>query len=148
MEMLYITFLGLELVLIDTKKKRSLQSKIQYFNIDNNHTYLVNYPVLFTPTNKKKCLEKQFFLNFFMEKSLKDLEVNVFNSIVLDLEPMTIKVEDSLISALIEFYSALSEILYPKDQEQTTDDKVNLIIIMILKRQHSCWKLASFMFIF
>lgn len=127
--MLYITFLGLELVVIDTKKKRTLQSKIQYFNIDNNHAYLVNYPVLFTPTFKKKCLEKQFFLNFFMEKSLKELEVNVFNSIVLDLEPMTIKVEDSLISAIIEFYSALSEILYPKDQEQTTNDTVNLIII-------------------
>ena len=119
-EILYLTLRNLEFCLVDTKKTRTLQAKIRYINIDNNHTYLVNYPVLFTPTEYNKIMKKgKYFLNVFVEKSLKNEEVNNFKAVQIEIEPFSVKIEDTFLSVIIEFYSALSEVLWPKDAEKS-----------------------------
>jgi len=37
----------------------------------------------------------------------------------MDLEPFSVKIEDTLISVIIEFYTVLSEVLWPKDADKT-----------------------------
>ena len=121
-EILYLTLRNLEFCLVDTKKTRTLQAKIRYINLDNNHSYLVNYPVLLTPTEYEKIMKKgKYFMNVYIEKSLKNEEVSNYKAVQIELEPFTIKVEDTLISVIIEFYTALADVLWPKNEEKTDD---------------------------
>lgn len=129
LELLYVTFYNLEFCLIDTKKLRTLQTRIKYFNIDNNNTHLVNFPVLLTPTEHESCLKTgKYFLNVVLEKSLKQQEVTIYNSIKFEIEPLTIKIEDSLINVVLEFYNALYEILWSEDKK-VKDDPVKKNIL-------------------
>ena len=119
-EILYVTLRNFEFCRVDTKKTKTMQVKVRYLNIDNNNTYLVNYPVLLTPTENKKITQKgKYFLNFYVEQSQKHEEVSNYKAIKMELEPFSIKVEDTLISVIIEFYTVLAEVLWPKDADKT-----------------------------
>ena len=65
-EILYITLRNFEFCRVDTKKTKTMQVKIRYLNIDNNNTYLVNYPVLLTPTENKKITQKRQIFHEFL----------------------------------------------------------------------------------
>ena len=113
-EIFYLTLRNLEFCQVDTAKSRIFQLKAGYVNIDNNHAYLVNFPVLLTPSEFKKITEKGgYVINCYIEKSRKHEEINVFKSIKLDLEALSLKLEDSLIPILVEFYLDISELLWP-----------------------------------
>lgn len=121
-EILYITLRNFEFCLVDTKKTRTLQAKIRYFNIDNNHAYLVNFPVLFTPSEYNKIYkEGKYFMNVFIEKSLKHEEINSYKAVQIELEPFSIKLEDTLISVIIEFYTELAAVLWPPTTENANN---------------------------
>lgn len=121
-ELLYLTFKNVEFCRVDTIKTRVFQIKIGYVNMDNNQSYLVNFPVLLTPSEPEKLKELGYFLNFFIEKSRKHEELDVFRSIKLDVQAVSIKVEDSEIPQVLDFWSDISEMFWPA---QTTLNDTN-----------------------
>ena len=70
-ELCFITVKKLEFILMEKKKSRTVQLKIKYINIDNNINHNTVYPILLTPLNYEKTMNKSrpFFV-LLMEQTL------------------------------------------------------------------------------
>ena len=87
-EMLYITVQNFEFCFLQSKKIRTMQLRIQYFNIDNNSSEYLLYPVIITPTHYIELVKEKikFLFNVCIEQNIKAQEVlnnNFFYLIIL-----------------------------------------------------------------
>ena len=126
-EFLYLFIRNLEFFLfIETPKIKSIQLRIQYLNLDNNSSENNIYPVIFTPTKREKNNLK-YLINIHIEESTKNpkvfnintifynklkklillIKIKLFNSIILDFEPITLRIEELFLFNVLEFYQSI-----------------------------------------
>lgn len=48
-EILYLTIKGLEYIMITKEESKTIQARIKLMNIDQNNSYTIVNPVIFTP---------------------------------------------------------------------------------------------------
>lgn len=88
-ELMYIYMQNTEFILLQKKESMLMQFKMRFLNIDNNSQPLVNFPVVLTPSKYQSHFAddtSKAFLNILVEKNSNASNMNLFNSVVLDIE--------------------------------------------------------------
>lgn len=71
-------------------------------NIDNNSKFIQKYPVLFTPKRYHLLKKDQnlFFLNVLVVMDSKVTNCVIFKKIMIDVDPITFKMEEAMFETL------------------------------------------------
>lgn len=111
----------------------SIQFQVRYLNIDNNYSSQCRFPVLFTcgRSLNEMTLKNQYMVNCILKmievESSPELEgeenseqkITCFDEITLELSPLTMTFEWSIISIMSEFSEQLSEIVSTSKVDRT-----------------------------
>lgn len=89
------------------------QLRLQYINIDNNAEHIVQHPVIFTPSHQKahtNTKDPKNILNIYIDQNLTTETITLYDNIIIEVEPFTIKIEEAFLNSILDFYSAYTEI--------------------------------------
>ena len=69
---MYVKLYGLELLMIQSPLSRVVQVRMRYLNVDNNSSYELQYPVVFSATNFNIMMKdpNRFLINLLIEQNL------------------------------------------------------------------------------
>ena len=73
--------------------------------------------MLLTPSNQSRCaLEDQlYFLNALVIENIQAINCSVFERIVINIEPFTIRCEDDVLIILMNYYNQLNQAMLTAD---------------------------------
>ncbi|KAL4496109.1 hypothetical protein ABPG72_015531 [Tetrahymena utriculariae] len=124
-EFLYLTIKGLEFISIGKEESKTYQIRIKLLNIDQNSSYDIVNPVIFTP--QKYGLYKEnssnFFLNIMIEQNLIAKNITLYNNVAIELDPFTVRIEEQFISTLLDFLKGVEEARYDADAQSVNSLK-------------------------
>lgn len=89
-------------------------------NIDQNSSYSIVNPVIFTPQkyglyNKENSTS--FFINIMMEQNLIAKNITLYNNLVVEIDPFAVRIEEQFISTMLDFLKGVEEARYDADKE-------------------------------
>ncbi|KAL4445126.1 hypothetical protein ABPG74_018854 [Tetrahymena malaccensis] len=129
-ELMYIYMQNTELILLQKKENIIFQFKLKFLNIDNNSQMLVDFPVILTPSHYQSHNSEEnskAFLNLLIEKNTCAYNMNLFNSIIFDIEPVTLKIEEEFVNLILQFVDQIVEgIQTPEENE--ADFRISKIV--------------------
>jgi hypothetical protein len=80
---------------------------VQYVNVDHNSMFFVNHPVIVTPLRHQQYLKDKYFLNVLMNQDTNAKDIQLYQSISVELDPFVVKIEQLFIQALMEFIGVI-----------------------------------------
>lgn len=120
-ELLYLSLHNAELILMQKEDRDIKQLRVQYLNIDNNAKHVTTFPVIFTPQQQglyKAADSKHYTLNLYLEQNTQAKNIVLFDNIILELNPLTVRLEEAFIYDLRDFFAELSQALAASSPSQ------------------------------
>ncbi len=73
--------------------------------------------MLLTPSNQRRCAleDQKYFLNALVIQNIQAVNCSVFERIVIDIEPFTIRCEDDVLLILMNYYNQLNQAMLTTD---------------------------------
>lgn len=72
-------------------------------------------------------------MNILVEKNTSAQNINLFNSIIFDIEPLTVRIEEEFIAQLLLF---IDEIIQIMQSYQKKDDEINNFRMSIIHKRN------------
>ncbi|KAL4462680.1 hypothetical protein ABPG74_000510 [Tetrahymena malaccensis] len=114
-ELIYATLKGVEFITIEKQESKTNQLRVKLLNIDQNNSYNISNPVILTP-NKYSQYNKDnngnFFINIMAEQNLAAKNLTLFNNLVLEVNPFTLRIEEQFVNTLLDFISTIEEVKF------------------------------------
>ncbi|EAR98864.2 PH domain protein (macronuclear) [Tetrahymena thermophila SB210] len=125
-EIIYVTIKGVEFITIKKQELMTNQLRVKLLNIDQNNSYNISNPVILTPNkysqyNKDKT--NNFFINIMVEQNLVAKNLTLFNNLVLEIDPFTIRIEDQLVNVVQDFINTVEEVQYTVESSHLSSIK-------------------------
>ncbi|EAR90561.2 PH domain protein (macronuclear) [Tetrahymena thermophila SB210] len=111
-EFLYLTIKGLEFISVAKEESKTYQLRIKLLNIDQNNSYSIVNPVIFTPQKYimySSEASHKFFMNVMIEQNLYAKNITLYNNIVIEIDPFAVRIEEQFILTLLDFLKAIRE---------------------------------------
>jgi hypothetical protein len=117
-EMFYLHFSGIKVIAILAEDQQEFQLAVQYFNVDSNYSSKCKYPVLLTLSKLQEFLGDSKFFNFHtIINKAKSPNLYNFDLFELEVHPITLTAEFSLVNAILAFKKQMDKIFVGQDQK-------------------------------
>ncbi|KAL4505260.1 hypothetical protein ABPG72_016327 [Tetrahymena utriculariae] len=114
-ELIYATLKGVEFITVEKQESKTNQLRVKLLNIDQNNSYNISNPVILTP-NKYAQYNKDnsnyFFINIMVEQNLVAKNLTLFNNLVLEINPFTLRIENQFINIVLDFINTVEEVQF------------------------------------
>jgi vacuolar protein sorting-associated protein 13A/C len=149
-EMFYVYLNNIRFIGILAEEQQEFQLIVNYINIDSNYSSDIQYPVLLTTSKSLEKIGASNFLNFHVIINPSKNE-NLYNLDVFELEimPITITTEFSVVGASIALAKQLQAIFKPKSSSEYLtkyfkDEQTSVTASLINFTNYSEWQLINF----
>lgn len=99
--------------MITKEESKTIQARVKLMNIDQNSSYTIVNPVIFTPQKfglyAKEGDTSHFFINVMIEQNLLAKNITLFNNLVVEIDPFAVRIEEQFIATLFDFLKAMEE---------------------------------------